>query len=95
MRIKIFDGIRDFYNFINDHEITDMTPTFGPFITAYDAISVGCGCTRKARVQVAVDRYRDIVSLLQVDTDILEKIKIQGQFSEIQIYQDGTLFFKG
>ena len=95
MKIKVFDSYVDFYNFINDYEITTLTPSFQPFIEAYDAINKGCGCRRKNRLQVALDRYRDVISLLQVDADILENIKVLGQYAEIQMYHEGVLLYKG
>ena len=95
MKIKIFNSYVDFYNFINDYEITDLNPTFGPFITAYEGINKGCGCQRGKRMEAALDSYRNVISMLQVDAEVLEKIKVEGQYSEIQMYNEGVLLFKG
>jgi hypothetical protein len=95
MKIKIFDSYADFYNFIEAFEMINLSPVFSEFATHYNNINVGCGCSRKARVQTAVDSYRDTVALLQVDGDLLNQLKTGAQYSEIQMYHEGNLIFKG
>lgn len=94
MKIKVFDSYVDFYNFLNDYEILALDPSFKAFADAYNNINKGCGCRRNARIADTERAYRDIVAMLQVDPNILEQIKLQGQYSEIQMYHEGILLFK-
>ena len=94
MKIKIFDNYVDFFNFLNDYELINASASFQAFVNAYNSINKGCRCQRNSRIQNAVNTYRDIVGILQSDEDLLELIKIQGQYSEIQMYHEGVLLYK-
>tara|TARA_Y100000361_G_scaffold137864_1_gene139628 strand:+ start:444 stop:731 length:288 start_codon:yes stop_codon:yes gene_type:complete len=94
MKIKIFDSYVDFYNFLMDYEIVSLDPSFQAFVDRYNNINKGCGCRRNARIAEVVQAYRDVIGMLQVDPPTLEQIKIQGQYSEVQMYHEGVLLFK-
>ena len=94
MKIKIFDNYVDFFNFLNDYELINASASFQAFVNAYNSINRGGGCQSNSRIQNAVNTYRDIVGILQSDEDLLELIKIQGQYSEIQMYHEGVLLYK-
>jgi len=94
MKIKIFDSYVDFYNFLVDYEIVNSDPSFEAFVNGYNNINKGCGCMRNSRIAQVVQTYRDVIGMLQVDPQTLELIKIQGQYSEVQMYHEGVLLFK-
>lgn len=94
MKIKIFDSYVDFYNFIVDYEMLSSSASYQSFADKYNNINKGCGCRRNARIAEVVQAYRDVIALLQIDSNMLEQIKIQAQYSEVQMYHEGVLLFK-
>lgn len=95
MKIKIFDGWVDFYNFLEKYELLQVHDGFEPFIAAYNRINVGCGCKKAVRIKETEDAFITAASSILREEKVLNKIKTTGQFTEVQIYLNGNLFFKG
>lgn len=95
MKIKIFDGFVDFYNFLSDHNLLEVHKDLEPFTSAYGRINVGCSCGKAKRIKMTEDAFIICASSALKEKDSLDAIKTAGQFSEIQVYINGRLLFKG
>ena len=95
MKIKIFSGYVDFYNFIKDNDLGTLSSFFSDFMSAYENINVGCGCNRNKRISNTIVAYKDIATFFTSDTDLVSEIKERTGATEIQMYLEEQLLYQG
>ena len=93
MKLRIFEEYIDFYNFLDSHDLLSAHESLEAFKVSYSLINKGCGCGKAGRVKKVEDEYLKLTS--NMDQELLNKIKVAGQFGSIQMYFHGNLIFQG
>ena len=95
MKIKIFESITTFFNFLEGHGMLQSYTEFEIFVDAYNRINVGCGCQKAKRIRDAEEAYGLLAGMMGANLAIAEDIKSKEGLSEIQMYLNGEVIFKG
>ena len=86
-----FNNFTELYDFIVSQGV-ERTPSISSFVSIVDNISVGCGCSRGARVKRAEEFYLSLS--MSMDLVAQDSIKDAANADIVKLYHESGLFFQ-
>ena len=85
-----FDNYLDFYAFLQQHEFLAAGGSVSEFKQAVESVPKGCGCSKKARILKAKEKYLNLGANL--DAAFKENLKILLESKRVMFYHENVLF---